>query len=154
MKIAGVDPTTVPSEHILVLPRGNDQSIVFRATGLESMDDFYRLCPIPEPPMMLKGGRKVPDVENKDYQVAVESHANKREAYMVIRSLEPSQIEWDTVRLDKPSTWLNWENDLKTAKFSIIEIRRIHRLVLEANCLDEAKLEEARKSFLLGMQTA
>lgn len=154
MKIAGVDPTTVPSEHILVLPRGNDQTIVFRATGLESMDDFYRLCPIPEPPTMLKGGRSVPDTENKDYQAAIESHANKREAYLVVRSLEPSQIEWDTVKLEKPSTWLNWEADLKTAKFTVIEIRRIHRLVLEANCLDEAKLEEARRLFLLGMQTA
>jgi hypothetical protein len=102
---------------------------------------------------MLKGNRKVADTEDKGYQTDVESHANKREAYIVVRSLEPSQIEWDTVKLDEPSTWLNWEEDLKKSKFSIIEIRRVHRLVLEANCLDEAKLEEARKSFLLGMQT-
>jgi hypothetical protein len=117
------------------------------------MDDFYRLCPIPTPPMMLKGGRRVPDTEDKGYQTDVESHASKRSAYIIVRSLEPSQIEWDTVRLDQPSTWLSWEDDLKQAKFSVVEINRIHRLVLEANCLDEAKLEEARKSFLLGMRT-
>jgi hypothetical protein len=66
-------------------------------------------------------------------------------AHIVIRSLLPSQIEWDTVQLDNPSTWANWDSDLKSAGLSEMECNRVLALVLEANCLDEAKLRKARE---------
>jgi hypothetical protein len=71
---------------------------------------------------------------------------------MVIRSLEPSEIEWDTVDPDNPSTWLNWDRDMKSAGLSQVECNRILQLVFQANCLDEAKLQKAREAFLLGQQ--
>jgi hypothetical protein len=71
---------------------------------------------------------------------------------MVVKSLEPSEIEWDTVDPDNPKTWTNYAEDLRGAGFSQVEVNRIVGLVWEANCLDEAKLEEARQVFLRGQQ--
>jgi hypothetical protein len=71
---------------------------------------------------------------------------------MVVKSLEPSEIEWDTVDPDNPKTWANYTNDLRGAGFSQVEINRIVGLVWGANCLDEAKLERARQVFPRGQQ--
>ncbi len=150
MKIGGIDPTTLPVEEVLVLPRG-DQTLVFRATGLKDMESFKRYCPEPEPPKKLvKGGVTVADLEDKTYQETLAAYHKYRIAYIVVNSLVPSQIEWDTVQLDNPATWANWENDLKSAGISDFECSRVLALVLEANCLDEAKLRKAREVFLRG----
>ena len=77
-------------------------------------------------------------------------YQKRRMAYIVVNSLVPSQIEWDTVQLDNPSTWANWEKDLKDNGFSQMACNRVLALVLEANCLDEAKLQKAREVFLQG----
>ena len=50
MKIGGVDPTTLSVEVFLVLPRGDDQQIVFRAQPVKDMEPFDQLCPRPTPP--------------------------------------------------------------------------------------------------------
>jgi len=68
----------------------------------------------------------------------------------VIRSLEPSEIEWDTVKPDDPRTWANWDKDLINGGLTQIETNRVLGLVLEANALDEAKLAKAREVFLAG----
>ncbi len=149
MKIGGVDPSTLAVEETLVLPRGDDQ-IVFRATGLKDMEEFQKLCPEPQPPMKLTKQGKVADTDDQGYKDALEGYYKRRNAYIVIHSLKPSEIVWDTVQLDNPSTWANWESDLKNAGFSEIECTRVFRLVLEANCLDEAKLQKARELFLRG----
>ncbi len=150
MKIGGIDPTTLPVEEVLVLPRG-DQNIVFRATGLKDMESFKRYCPEPTPPKKLvKGGATVADLEDKGYQEAMAMYHKCRIAYIVVNSLAPSQIEWDTVNPDNPGSWTNWETDLKNGGLSEIECSRVLGLVLEANCLDEAKLRKARELFLHG----
>jgi hypothetical protein len=149
MKIGGVDPRTLPAEEILVLPRG-DQRIVLRARGLEDMEPFKALCPEPQMPGKLTKDGWVPDAEDAGYKSVMEEHGKRRLAYMVVRSLEPSQIEWDTVQLDNPATWNNWEADLKQGGMTQVECNRVLSLVLEANCLDEAKLRKARAVFLQG----
>jgi len=149
MKIGGVDPRTLPAEEVLVLPRG-DQRIIFRARGLEDMEEFKKLCPEPKAPGKLTKDGWVPDVKDEGYQSVMAEHQKRRLAYIAVRSLEPSEIEWDTVQMDNPATWGNWENDLRAAGLSQIEINRVLALVLEANCLDEAKLKKAREVFLQG----
>ena len=152
MKIGGLDPSTLPVEEVLVLPHG-DQEIVFRATGLKDMEIFKKLCPEPEPPIKLTKQGKVADVEDQGYKDALEGYHKRRMAYLVVNSLKPSDIEWDTVDLAKPETWVNWDSDLKNAGLSEFECGRILSLVLEANCLDEAKLRKARELFLRGTPT-
>ena len=149
MKIGGVDPTTLKAEEVLVLPRGEDV-IVFRAQGLKDMEEFFKLCPEPEPPRKQTREGVVADLEDDGYQKMLVEHRRRYMSYMVIRALEPSQIEWDSVQLDNPLTWTNWERDLKVAGLMQVECNRIVSLVMQANCLDEAKLDKARELFQRG----
>ena len=149
MKIGGIDPKTLPTEEVLVLPRG-DKAIIFRARGVDDLAEFEKLCPEPTPPGKLTKDGYVPDTTDPGYQSVRAEYQKRRTAYIVVHSLLPSQIEWDTVQLENPSTWANWEADLKAGGLSQMACNRVLELVLEANCLDEAKLKKAREVFLQG----
>lgn len=149
MKIAGIDPKTLSTEVILVLPR-SEANLVFRACGLKSMEEFEAKCPMPKPPGKLTKDGWVANDTDPTYQQIQTEYSKKRLGYIVIRSLEPSEIEWDSVRLEDPRTWANWEKDLKDGGLSQIESNRVLALVMEANALDEAKLQKAREVFLVG----
>lgn len=149
MRIGGVE-VNGPAEEVLVLPRLEGANIVFRARAVLDMEDFEALCPVPKPPgIRTKEGWK-PNENDETYRQRVAQHGEQRFAYMVIKSLEPSDIEWDDVNVDDPSTWLNWSEELKKAGISSTEINRIIVCVMQANALDEAKLKEARELFLRG----
>jgi hypothetical protein len=152
MKIGGVDPKTLPVEETLVLPRG-DQIMVFRAAGLKDMTEFNRLCPEPVPPKKLTKDGAVSDTDDPNYRAESAAYGKRRWGYIAVHSLIPSEIEWDTVKLDNPTTWSNYEDDLKNAGLTAAECNRITGLVLEANSLDEAKLQQARATFLRGTVT-
>lgn len=149
MKIAGVDPSTLENEVLLVLPRG-EQNIVFRARGLKDMDIFNAKCPQPKPPGKLTRDGFIPQTDDPTYQKVLDDWAKKRLGYIVYNSLLPSDIDWDYVKEDDPRTWPKWEQDLREGGFSEIECSRVLALVMEANALDEAKLRQARETFLLG----
>jgi hypothetical protein len=149
MKIGGVDPTTLPNEEVLVLPRG-PHNIVFRAKGLPDMEDFNRQVPEPKAPGKLTASGIVPDLESPNYLGDMAEYNKRRLGYLVVFSLAPSNIEWDTVKLDRPGTWANWEQDLKNSNLSQVECNLVLNLVMEANSLDETKLRKARENFLRG----
>jgi hypothetical protein len=149
MKIGGIDPKTLSNEAVLVLPRGDDK-IVFRAVGLKDMDEFTALCPLPKPPGKLTKDGWVAKDDDPTYQQLMLQWGKRRLGYMVSRSLAPSEIEWDTLKLDDSRTWPNWDDDLKNGGLTQIEVNRVLGLVLEANALDEAKLAKAREVFLVG----
>jgi hypothetical protein len=151
MKIGGVDPKSLPTEVFLVLPRG-DQQIVLRAQPVPSMDEFEALCPRPTPPGKMTRDGWVPMPDDPTYQQVMVEWGQTRLGYMIVKSLEPSQVEWDTVSLADPSTWKNWSTDLREGGLSDIECQRVMNLVLEANCLDETKLKKAREVFLAGQE--
>lgn len=153
MKINGIDPSTMASEDVLVLPRG-EHFITFRAKGLPDMEAFYALCPEPVAPAKMTPEGLKADVLNPDYVSSFSEYSRRRLAYMVVNSLAPSNIEWDTVDIASPSTWANWEVDLKANGISQVECNLVLKLVLEVNQLDEAKLKKAREVFLLGPQQA
>jgi hypothetical protein len=149
MKIAGIDPKTLCNEVLLVLPRA-EQNIVFRARGLKDMEEFQAKCPLPKPPGKFTKDGWVAEENDPTYQQVMAEWGKKRLGYIVTRSLEPSNIEWDTVKLDDPRTWANWETDLIDGGLTQIEANRVLALVMEANSLDEAKLSKARELFLRG----
>lgn len=149
MKIGGIDPKTLCNECLLVLPR-SEQNLVFRARGLKDMDAFNAQCPQPKPPGKMTRDGYVPLDNDPTYQQILGEWAKKRLGFIIINSLEPSQIEWDTVSLSDPRTWTNWEKDLREGGLSEVECSRVLALVMEANALDEAKLQKARETFLLG----
>ena len=152
MRIGGIDPSTLPTVFTLVIPRGDTGRLVFQATGLKDMEKFKKLCPEPVPPILTTKDGKVADIADKDYINDLAGYLKRRTAYYVVFSLEPSAIEWDTVQLESPGTWINWETDLKKAGLSDVECGRVLSLVTEANCLDEQKLQKARMLFLAGTQ--
>ena len=153
MKIGGVT-LTPPPEEILVLPR-DPEPIVFRARAVTDWDQFETMVPDPKPPVMLvKGEGQKLDYDDVGYKALVNAKNAQRMAWMVVKSLEPSAIEWDTVDLLRPSTLLNWEADLLNGGLLQIEVNKVYELCQIANCLDETKLEAARKSFLRGQQAA
>lgn len=149
MKIGGVDPRTIPNEDVLVLPRG-ESSIIFRARGLPNLDRFHELVPIPKPPMKQTSAGLLPDMDNKDFKESFNIYEERRFAYIVVMSLEPSGIEWDTVDLNVPGTWPNWYVDLHNAGLTAFELNHVQNLVLQCNTLDDAKLQKAREVFLRG----
>lgn len=149
MRIGGVEVTSC--EEILVLPRGGEgKDIPIRAKAVAINDEFEKLVPEPIPPMIQKKDGKYPDLTDKNYKLALAHRADQRFAFMIIKSLEPSNIEWQIVNLEKPNTWLKWQEELSAAGLSEVECNRIVQAVMIANSLDEAKIEEARRAFLLG----
>jgi hypothetical protein len=149
MKVGSVEITRC--EQVLVLPRLDSEDIVFRAVAVSSMDEFEAICPEPKAPgIRTKDGFK-PDTKDEGYQQLVSLHGDKRLAFIVIKSLEPSNIEWDEVTIEDPTTWTKWQEELLSAGLSNIEANRVVSCVMEANALDEDKLKEARDSFLLGL---
>ena len=150
MRIAGVDPTTLPVDEVLVLPRG-DKQVVFIARGVANWEEFLKMCPEPVMPVKLTPQGAVDD-ETEDYKAAKREFERRQEAYMYVKSLEPSKIEWDTVIKDVPGSWVNWREDLIKNGFMWREVQLIQQKVHEANQLDEKKLEKARELFLRGLQ--
>lgn len=153
MRINGVDPSTLPTEDFLVLPKG-DKQLVIRAKAVPDMTAFNALCQEPKPKMRMTADGTQADVTEPGYLTDIGEYSRRRLAYLVVHSLEPSNIEWDSVKLDVPGTWANWEPDMKAAGLSQVECNLVLRLVMEVNSLDEAKMRRAREVFLLGLKVA
>jgi hypothetical protein len=148
MKVGGVEVTSC--EEFLVLPRSAGDDLVFRAKAVNVNDEFDKMAPEPIAPNVRTKDGSRPDLKDEHYLRAVQERDQQRFAYMCLKSLEPSNIEWDTIDMDKPQTWTKWTEELKESGLSEIEVGRIINIVLVANSLDEKKIEEARKAFLLG----
>lgn len=148
MKIAGRE-ISGPNKVTLVLPREDSEDIVIiaQACDTDAVDDILIE---PQPPIKVIKGEKIKDLKDEGYIDQMNNYYVRRLAYIILKSLEPSDIEWETVDIEDPKTWTNYNQELKDAGFSTVEINRIGAAVMEANALDEAKLEAARQVFLRG----
>ena len=154
MKIDGREITGVNTV-TLVLPRENDQDIVFVAKAIQNMSDVDKFLEAPLPPEVLgKGGVRTRNYADKSYQVSQIAYETKRMAWMILTSLSDNDIEWDTVVMEDPNTWTNYVQEMKDAGFSDMEMGHLSQAVVRANALDEAKLEAAREVFLHGQVKA
>jgi hypothetical protein len=148
MRIGGVNIDS--NEEILVLPRlGED--IIIRAIAVSDMSEFHALVPEPKAPGKLTKNGWEPILNDETFKQKMIRYGEQRYAFMLIRSLEPSKIEWETVDTGNPKTWVKWDEELRAAGLSTVEVDRISVCVMRANALDEKKLKEARELFLLGM---
>lgn len=148
MKIKGKKISGSNFEYVII-PRP-DENVVFKCAAIVDETEFERLCKQPEPPTITKpGGQRFPDFDDEDYKKAVQTFIDQRYAWLVITSLAATEaLEWETVKPLDPTTWINYEGELKASGFTQGEIGRIVRGCMIANSLDEKKLEEARASFL------
>jgi hypothetical protein len=130
----------------LTFKRGQN-FLAFYAQPVWDMDEFNALCPLPENKnFRFEKGGKVKDPDAPAWRETLSEYSRKRWGYVVLKSLEPSNIEWDGVSLDDPSTWLTVEEELKK-HLAVYEFAKVMELVDEANAIDAAKLEENAESF-------
>lgn len=136
----------------LYLPR-NKGAICIRAAAVLSYDEFHKIVPSPKPPeKIIKGGARVPDFESRFYKGELNDYGRHKQNWMFLKSLAAStEITWETIDWTDPTTWGNYEKELEEAGFSEFERQMIFALVMEANGLDQRKLEEARESFLTAL---
>jgi len=147
MKIGGKKVT--PNESILVLPRP-DGDLIIKARSADINDEFDARFPLPIAPLIQTKDGNHYDYKDPDYKRACKIRDGRRFSFLVLRSLEPSNIEWDTVDMESPNTWSNWTEDMKNAGMSEVEVQRVINTVLAANALDEEKIQQALDSFLRG----
>ena len=153
MRIAGKEITQA-TEDVLVFPRGTSDPIVFKSKSIETFEPFTVMCPSPKVPKVLTPKGEKDDYEDVGYQQQMEAYAIKRLGWTVIKTLEPSEIEWDILDIEKPETYGKWEEEFREAGFTVGEINRILSFVVETNSLSEAKLKQARADFLRTQEAA
>lgn len=154
MKINGIE-VKGPAEEILVLPRPTAQDLVFRAMAVSDTSEFEQKCPMPKPKAKLvAGGEWKKSLDDPAFLEAMEDHGNLKFSWIMLKSLQPSNIEWDTVDMNKPSTWPNWQDDLRNAGLTETEINHVANCVASANALNQQKLDAARENFLRGLAKA
>jgi len=137
----------------IIIPRP-DGDLVFKAQAVLDMKPFTDTVQEPKPPkVLLPGGERREEYNDTRYKEAIKQYQEMRYAYMILKSLEVTpELEWETVDINKPETWLNWQTELKASGFNSTEINIIQYGVASANCLNQDKLDEARNRFLLSME--
>lgn len=158
MRIAG-KKIEGPNVEMLVIPRtntkGEQNDIVFYAQAVLDMSEFDKMIPTPEPKTaQYPDGTKKLLTDDPDFVKAQNDWGKRRFQYIMLKSLEATpDLEFETVKINDPATWDNWETEVKEAGFSDFEISRIRTVVMEANALSEARLQEARDRFLATVQS-
>jgi len=140
---------------VVVIPRASGD-LVFKAKSVTNFDVFDKLNPMPEPTIRTyPDGRKEANTQSDKYKKEVEEYATRKTNYTVLRSLEATEdLEWETVDMDKPETWENYQKELQEAGFSAVEISRIIDIAITACGFNQSKIDEATKSFLAGQGVA
>lgn len=139
-----------PRIETVVIPF-NGKDLVFKAQLVRGYDDFEKMCPLPTPPQILKpGGIKSYDTEDSSYKLKLKEYSNLRSDWLILKSLSVTpNLEWETVDMSKPETWKNFHTELGASGLSAAERSRIIEVVLDANGLDQSKIDEATKRFLM-----
>ena len=139
---------------VVVIPRPDDE-FVFEARPVlsEEYKIFDKLCPQPQPAMVVRPGNPtpVPKLDDSAYDAAFVKWGSLKTDYMFLVSLSATEwLEWETVKTDDPETWSNVRAELLDAGFAENEVLAIFKAAISANGLDDKKIEVATKNFLAG----
>lgn len=138
---------------IIPLPR-EDGDVIFQAKAILSYDKFDALCPLPKPPLVQRRGENAPspDYTDEKYNNSVTDYSKMRTAWMVIEALSATPgLKWEQVNPDDSNTWRKWEDEFTASGLSDAEKTRIFNGVIEAQGLDDRKIEAARARFLASL---
>lgn len=147
MKVNGQEATKEVVFGPLCFKRGPKQFLTFYAQPVWSYSEFDQLCPAPENKNVIftRDGKQT-DHNAPAHKHALKEHGVRRWGYYILKSLEPSHIEWDTVDLEDPKTWGLVEQELRD-NLAHFEYQQLMALVDEANALDADKLAENAATF-------
>lgn len=152
MKIAGKKVDTSPNVELIVIPRTNRDPIVFKVQAVIEYKEFEELVPRPTPRKSLKpGGDTVDNLDDANYLAELNMFAKKQTYYMFVKSifLGTPDIEFDLIKLTDPDSWLKFEEEFRSAGFTVGEINYVINKIMDVNTLNESKIEAARASFTL-----
>lgn len=149
-KIAGPRTIVVP----VLRDESEGGNIYLKVQAVVDLEPFVKVCPPPEPPaIQLPGGKKRIDFDNVKYRSDIEAWAKKRSAWIALKALEATDgLEWETVKMSHPDTYVNWSSEMMSAGFSDFDVQRVLAAISDVNGLNESLIEEARQSFLNGVQ--
>lgn len=150
MKIHG-QTFDAPNEALVVFIK-NGKDIPIKARAVLDFTRFDLLCPRPKPKKIVKRGGAEEELFNEPSFLAAFDHWGRvKTAYVITEALKATDgLEFDTVKDDDPTSWLEWRKEFEKAFFTEQEIQKVIACVWEANGIDEAKLNEARERFLAG----
>lgn len=149
VKIAGKQVEKTLFEDFIVLPQV-DEDIIIKARAVPSYEEFEALCPLPKPPVKHTRNGTVQNTDDETFKLRVEQFALQKLGWLAMKSLY--EIEFETLEPENPKTWPRWEKELQDSGFTTNETSHILGLVLDVNNLNEAKMKEARDSFLHGQE--
>lgn len=138
-----------PKKKILVIPRDPDD-IVFHFVAITDDEAFDALVPPPIPPrtFITKLQKTIDNVEDPTYKQRLIDRYAIRQDWFFLQSIAPSDIKWQKVKLEDPTTYSLWRQELKASGFSIHEVNTIWNTFMECNVLSDQMMEEARNRFL------
>lgn len=150
MKIKG-KAIEAPSEEVIVFPRESG-NIVFKARPVSNYEDFNKICPEPLPrATMSPGGETSLDVEDPGYKKALDTWAEQKTHWMIIKSLDATDdIEWETVNMSDPATYKNYIQELEDSGITAMESAKLFEIIQTACGLNQDKIDEATAAFLAG----
>lgn len=152
MKIKGIK-LDGPAVKYLVLPRQTGD-IVLKFAAVLDYKEFDELCPLPKAPMRTFPGKEpVRATDDPDYQKELDLWARRKGAWGFLKSISATtDLEWETVDIQKPDTWINYIEELLSAGFTDPECVRMIQCYQEVQGLDSEKIEQATNNFLASIQ--
>lgn len=150
MKYRGKKIEGVPRKIIPVIRE--DGNIIVIVKGIADYSPFFAICPAPEPPVVRipgPGNKTRQNYDDKNFQDEWLKWSKKKAAWAAIHCLAETEFEWETIDLNNPETFENWQTELMSAGFTDAELNRIGLAMSEVNGLNEALIDEARQSFLI-----
>ncbi len=149
MKFNGKKPNKGKIVHC-VIPRENGESMLFTAKGIFDYAEFDKLFPEPKPAEKVTAGVMSLDYNHPKYKERISKWVGYKTHWIVLKSLEGSPgLEWETVNMDDPETWGNYDNELREILLPN-EVKEVSNAVMDACALTSQKVEEATQAFLLG----
>ena len=135
---------------LVVIPRKKRNLAFYFKPVLNWEKQFDSLCKQPQPPKVrLPNGTVNPKFDDPKYREATTEYIRLRSAYVFLQSISQTEgLEWSKVKLEDPSTWLLWTDELTEAGFTQPEQNALFEGYLEANSLSDDCLDKARATFL------
>ncbi len=146
MKIAGKTPKRLFEDAFVVIDADGEEFPIL----IKTVDPFQFKTDYPEPeaPTKRVGDLTVANLKDAGYMANVARRESSFNDWIVLAAIRDTPgMEWDTVKMDDPSTWSNWRNDLKSIMVPA-EINLLHSKILDLQGLDTSKVDAARKRFL------
>lgn len=147
MKLNGIS-IAPPEPRTIVIPHG-DSEIILRYQAVHSFDGFTDMCKRPEPPEIIRpGNRRDKDYSDAEYQKAMNDYNHKRAVWLYLKALEINELQFDTVDIRKPDTYLNFDKEFLDAGVPMVFLDALKQSILDFCGFNPGLIEEATNRFL------